>query len=126
MPTVKINGEKVVAAGVEDLRRHFESLRLTRFSEVWIAFEDGPHLCVLVNDDKAWLMHLRDAADSGYHSYDPEYAGDEDAVLEFRLGNGQVDEYLASWTMPTDEALRAAEHTFLHRERAPWINWHED
>lgn len=56
-------------------------------------------------------MYLRsDEGDPGYSTRNPDYAGPEDAKIEYRLENGQVDEYPAAWNIPTPEALRALAH----------------
>lgn len=59
-------------------------------------------------------------------SRNPAYEGPEDATVEFVLGNGQADEYLARWAVSRDDALRAVEYLFTQGQLAPWIQWHDD
>src|SRR5687768_2370545 len=96
-PKVTVNGETVAVDSVDELRRHFDRMCETQFSEVWIMFGRGPCLCALANGDNAWLMYQREAGESGLRSYNPAYAGSDDDLMEFRLGNGQRDEYPARW-----------------------------
>jgi hypothetical protein len=71
----------------------------------------GPSLVALLNESIGWLMYLRHAdGDSGFCSRNPTF-GDSDVspdrafvsrfegvlvpVIEYRLANGQVDQYPA-------------------------------
>jgi hypothetical protein len=47
-------------------------------------------------------------------------------MMELLLSDGQLDEYPARWTPPTETILRALEHYFEQHELAPWITWHDD
>lgn len=71
-------------------------------------------------------MFLREAGDAGFTSRDPAYTGTAEAMLEFRLSNGQIDEYPASWTVSIEEARLAAERFFLRGDRDPSLTWHDD
>lgn len=73
----------------------------------------------------AFLLYVRYAGDTGFTSRDPAYDGPEDAVLDFRLSNGQSDVYPTCWTIPLADALRALEYALMHRARAPWVTWHD-
>jgi hypothetical protein len=56
------------------------------------------------------------AGDPGFSSCNLDYTGPADRVIEYRLDNGQVDEYPAFWALPVGEVKKAIQH-FLH-ERA--------
>ena len=47
-------------------------------------------------------------------------------MLDFRLSNGQIDEYPAYWTVPIEDALSALKYAFVHRARAPWVSWNDE
>ena len=48
-------------------------------------------------------------------------------VIEYRLSNGQVDEYPASWALPEKEVMRALEYFVEHQgARAPFVLWNDD
>jgi hypothetical protein len=96
------------------------------FREIWENEPDGRALCALINGDLGWLMYLREEGDSGFSSRNPDYAGDEDATIEYRLSNGQVDEYPASWALPVAVVERALAHFRETGERAPFVTWHAD
>jgi hypothetical protein len=56
------------------------------------------------------------AGDPGFSSRNLDYTGPADRVIEYRLDNGQVDEYPAFWALPvgevkSDSALLAYERT---------------
>ncbi|MBC8102225.1 MAG: hypothetical protein H7Z41_06530 [Cytophagales bacterium] len=121
------NGVEQVLDTPEVLWDCFDRVRQVAHTELWLYQKNGAALCVLTNRDCAWLMFLRDReGDAGFSSRDPDYAGPNDALIEFFLANGQCDAYPAAWTLSLEEALRGAEYFVLHGERAPWITWHDD
>ena len=124
---LNVNGYSFDVRNLEDLRAALKGVGDTQFSEVWLLSSDGgPSLCALINREAAWLMYLRhDEGDPGYSTRNPDYTGPEDTKIEYRLENGQVDEYPAAWNITTQEALRALAHFFTTLERAPWLLWHE-
>jgi Immunity protein Imm1 len=96
------------------------------FVEVWLNNADGwPTLCALINANSAWLMYLRFEGDSGFSTRNPAYRSSSAAVIEYRLANGQRDEYPASWDVSTAEALRALEYFLIEEKMAPWLEWHQ-
>jgi len=96
------------------------------FKEVWCEGEDDNRMCALISGATGWLMYLPDDESSGFSSRNPEYAGPPDATQEYRLGNGQVDEYPFSWALPLSELQRALEYFVAESRPAPWICWHDD
>jgi len=124
---LNINGESYEVASLGGLRYHLPKISNTHFCEVWLYSNSGwPAICALVNANSAWLMFLRHEGDSGFSTRNPNYAGPQEAVIEYFLGNGQRDEYPAEWDITTTEALRGLEHFLENQEMAPWLNWHEE
>jgi len=124
---VTINDEVFETDGLEQLRTHLARLQDNQFAEVWLTPSAGwPTLTALVNGSAAWLMFLRYEGDAGFSTRNPNYVGPEEAITEYKLSNGQVDEYPASWNITTPEAVRAIEHFFVTLERPPWLTWHPD
>jgi immunity protein Imm1 of predicted polymorphic toxin system len=97
-----------------------------RFLELWVETEGGAALCASLNGDAGWLVYLRENGDPGSSSRNSEYTGPADGVIEYRLDNGQVDEYPASWALSAGEVKKAIQHFLLTGEPAPWIVWHND
>jgi hypothetical protein len=95
----------------------FLELKLTRGA--------GCSLTALTHHNRGWLMFLRYPGDVGFSSRDPD-AGDNENLLEFRLANGQHDEYPASWCLPLSEVWDAVVHFFEHGDKAPQVTWHDD
>jgi len=91
--------------------------------EVWAHAPNGSSLYALINGNVGWLMFLRTREDS---SRNPAYVGPPDATIAYKLSNGQVDSYPASWALPiatVDQALLF----FRNEGRAPpFISWHND
>ena len=98
----------------------------SRYREVWLESPDGQSLCALINSNLGWLMYLRESGDAGFSSRNPNYSGPADATIEYRLNNGQQDEYPASWALPVVEIERAL--NFFQKELKPptFIYWHND
>src|SRR5262249_1682272 len=97
-----------------------------RYREICEVAPDGQSLMALLNADLGWLMELRWPGDAGFSSRNPTYGGDPDAKVEYVLGNGQRDEYPASWALPSSEVFRALAHFREHRSAPPFITWHND
>ena len=103
-----------------------EELAGTGAAEVWVAHDAFPSACALVNGDLGWLMVLRYAGDAGFSSRNPRYGGPAEALLEYRLANGQVDKYPASWAYPRDILITALTHFVRHRTMPAGICWYND
>ena len=128
MLELTINGSAFEVRNLEDLKKVLSRAAEGQFSEVWLCKpQGGPSLCALINGESAWLMYLRHSeGDPGFSTRNPNYAGLREAMIEFRLSNGQVDHYPAAWNITTQEALRALNHFFATLDRAPWLEWHDD
>ncbi len=96
------------------------------FEEIWVNLDEGQALCALINGDRGWLMYLRTPEDPGFSSRNPDYEGPEDEMIEYRLANGQVDEYPAAWALPVDVVRRAVESFRQERRPPEFITWHND
>ncbi len=71
-------------------------------------------------------MYLRYNEDSGFSSRNANYKGPTESTIEYRLNNGQHDEYPASWAYPVD-VVEHALHFFQTQQMPPaFIYWHND
>jgi hypothetical protein len=96
------------------------------FAEVWVMRGRFPALCALLNGDRGWLTCLRHEGDAGFSTRNPAYAGPPDAILQFMLSTGQVDEHPAAWTYSRAEIL-AAVRLFAETGRCPaTLTWFND
>jgi hypothetical protein len=97
-----------------------------QYQEIWAETPDGQSMCALINSERGWLMYLRAYGDAGFSSRNPNYAGPENAVIDYFLSNGQRDEYPASWALSKADVLRALD--FFRREGRPppFVLWHND
>ena len=93
---MSLDGQEQSLDTLEQLRGYWQEVCQRPFAEIWLHSPTGQMLAVLVNGDRAWLMFLRAEGDSGFSSRNPAYPGPDQATLEFRLSNGQVDAYPAS------------------------------
>jgi Immunity protein Imm1 len=99
---------------------------LSRCREIWIEAPNGRILSALINGDIGWLMYLRGDGDAGFSSRNPDYAGPPEAMVEYRLDNGQVDPYPRAWAYPVDVVERALEQFRQTGEPPTFIAWHND
>lgn len=125
---LSVNGQKAAVSAAADLRPYWQAVRGRQFSEVWLNVgEHGSAFAMLVNGERAWLMYLREAGDTGFSSRTPHYSGPPDALMEFVLDNGQVDEYPMAWTLPVEQTIAACEYFVATQGgRSPKIMWHDD
>lgn len=79
----------------------------------------------LFSNDRAWIMFLREDGDVGFSTRNP-LVPDDSASLRFRLPNGQVDTYRASWTYSASEVFDALDHYLAHASFPDSIAWHND
>jgi Immunity protein Imm1 len=123
---LSINGHRTRVATVVELQRELESFAGEAFREVWIDVQDGPALCAVFNGSVGWLMYIREDGDAGFSSRNPDYQGTIDAVLEYRLSNGQRDVYPAGWALPETQIMKALEFFVEFRQQPSFIQWHDD
>ncbi len=83
-------------------------------------------MVALINGEFGWLMYLRYDGDAGFSSRNPSYQGPSDAMIEYFLSNGQLDEYPASWALPTGDVRRALREFQTDGKPPVWIAWHSD
>jgi hypothetical protein len=124
--SLMVNGEEHEVSDLDDLRCRLVRVRALNFAETWLSHTDERALAMLANGPHAWLIYLRENGDAGFSSRNRAYDGDPKSAIEYRLGNGQVDRYPAAWDVSREVALEALECLFVHGERAPWIDWHDD
>jgi hypothetical protein len=111
---------------LHDLQACLLEARNSQYAEIWVDHGDYPSLCALANGDRAWLMYLRYNGDAGFSSRNPRYDGPKNAVVDYYLGNGQRDEYPASWAYPIDEVFAALEWFAANGGSPPSITWVND
>jgi len=98
----------------------------SQFREIWEEAANGQSLCALINGDVGWMMYMRANGDPGFSSRNPAFSGPEDEMIEYRLNNGQIDKYPASWAYPV-EVVESALAFFRERNAPPlFIHWHND
>jgi len=116
MPVIHTAAE--LDAAFDEGRPHYLDLR--------VHAKDGAVMYALVSGEAGWLMYLRMNGDAGFSSRNADYGGSPDAVIQYRLDNGQVDEYPVSWAVPVEEVKKAMQHFLRTGAPAPWIAWHND
>jgi hypothetical protein len=121
-----INGYQTRLTTVVELNRELQSFANEAFREISINVKNGPALCALLNRGIGWLMYVTESADGGFSSRNPNYEGEVDAMLEYRLSNGQHDTYPASWALPENRVIEALEYFVKYQQRVPFIQWHDN
>ena len=110
---------------IEELHMQLHHLRQEQM-ELWVSTPGCQSLCALISGEVGWLMYLRQEGDAGFSTRNPSFTGLSDAVIEYRLDNGQVDSYPASWALPLPEIQAAIEHFIRKSEPPPWLVWNND
>ncbi len=121
--TVSFNGTDKEFQSIQALRVALDRFGEHSQFELWISIEDGPSICMLRNEEHAFLMYLRFPGDSGFVS------GGESTNKEpiaYTLSNGQVDQYPQSWSVPVEQCFEALVYFFANDGARPQgISWHE-
>ncbi len=99
---------------------------MPHYRQLWESTPDGQSLMALVNGDIGWLMYVRAPGDPGFSSRNPAYSGPPDALINYVLTNGQLDEYPAAWALPVTVIGRALAYFRDHHRPPPWVTWHND
>jgi hypothetical protein len=102
------------------------AIEKSKYDERWVETSDGQAMCALINANLGWLMYLRENGDAGFSSRNPNFTGPNDALLEYRLSNGQMDEYPMAWALPIEEIRRALEYFDREKRPPPFVTWHND
>lgn len=97
-----------------------------QYLELWVFSRDDRSLCALLKGDVGWLMYLRQSGDAGFHTTNPAYSGSRDDVITYKLENGQIDEYPASWAISVSQVERALEHFLDHGVPLRELTWVND
>ncbi len=122
-----VNNQRFEVTSREELREALAWFTQEQFREIWLhAPDDFPAISALANGTSGWLMYLREAGDAGFSSRNPAYDGKLSARLSYRLSNGQIDEYPASWAIPEVELFEALAYFVEHTARPPFVTWHDD
>jgi hypothetical protein len=117
-----INAYKTRIETARELRQALGDFAAEQYKEIWIAKDPAPSLCALLNGDRGWLMFMR-TAEEGVRSASLDFSGDPESVIQYRLSNGQIDEYPESWALPESAIRSALEYFIDHAEPAPFIVW---
>lgn len=123
LATVSFNGVEEAISTVEALQAAIDRFDEQERFELWVSGSEGPSLCMLRNGEHAFLMYLRFPGDSGFVSNGTAAA---EGAVEYRLSNGQLDEFPASWCIPVEQCYKALVHFFINEGQRPeWLVWHE-
>lgn len=120
-----INDVEEAVNSIESLSKRLASIQ-DIFTEIWLEESDGPSIACFKNDDRCFLMYLRESGDSGFTTRSQENIENGENKIEFILSNGQRDEYPVSWTIPYSDGRKAIEYFYLHKDMLPELTWHED
>jgi hypothetical protein len=120
---VSFNGTPVSARSIEEFGSALDIFDREQQFELWVSHNDGPSMCMLRSGDDAFLMYQRFEGDPGYVS---KRNSASPAVVKYRLSNGQVDDYPASWSLPIEQCYQAMAYFFVNDGLRPdWVQWVE-
>ena len=92
--------------------------------EIWLSGHGSTSFCILSNGELAFMMYLRYDGDSGFSSRSSSQPSD--AMVAFKLANGQMDEYPAGWLVPLELAWKVATEYFQTGSMSTSILWVEE
>ena len=124
MPSTAIfQGAEIPMESIESFGQRLDEFDTTAQFELWLRSTEGPRVCMLRNEEDAWLLYLRHEGDSGYTtSGDPQRTD----FVSYRLSNRQVDEYPGKWCIPVEDCYKALAYFYVNEGAKPdWISWQE-
>jgi hypothetical protein len=124
MLEISINESNYTIKLESELENKINLIAQKQFAEIWISGHGTSALCVLKNNHQAFLLYLRENRDSGFCSRNKE--GNETKLIEFKLSNGQYDEYPENWVVPYEKAKKALAQYFLKGKKPSNIIWKEN
>jgi len=119
-----VNNSVILVKSEMDLIGELEKLRNDQFCEIWISGFGDSSLTVLMNQDKAFVMYLRNEDDGGFNSLNSEIETDE--MMDFLLSNGQMDEYPLNFLVDKEFAEKALLEYYKSGEMWNGIKWLEN
>ena len=116
-----INQKEQKVVSIRDLSDFLDEIDQQGFVEAWLYFDTGSSICLLKNREKVFLMYLKDIEDEGTTSI-----GDEglSGLSDFRLSNGQIDQYPNAWCIDSEYALKGL--AYFHQNegiKSEYIQW---
>jgi hypothetical protein len=118
---LRLNDRELDVTTVEKLGAALDVVDAEEAFELWASVPTGPVMSMLRNGSSAWLMYLREPGDSGFRSSGNE---SRQGVAEYRLSNGQVDEYPLSWCIDVEQCYKAIAYFCVNGgEKPEWIDW---
>jgi hypothetical protein len=122
-PTVTFQGAERLVQSIEEFGRILDDFDQHEDFELWLNSKDGSALCMLRHAEAACLLYLRHEADSGCTSIGNSK---ERGAVQYRLSNGQLDEYPASWCVDVEDCYKALAYFFVNEGLRPdWIKWQD-
>jgi Immunity protein Imm1 len=122
----RINQTEFAVTSADAVRVAFEQSGHEPFRDICLTDPNGPILSALLNGPIGWLMYLHEPGDAGFSSRNPSFSGGARDVIEYRLSNGQADDYPASWALPGADILAALMYFVETGSQPPFIAWHDD
>ena len=123
---LSINRSKFEISSIKELETAWEQTADKQFREIWMEAQNGPKLCVLCSGNIGWLMYLPKDSEIGWSSWNSAYRGNINEMVQYRLVNGQVDEYSAEWALPENDLILAVGYFVEFGDRSPLIQWRRD
>ncbi len=119
--TLTINGKEYQARSGDELTPYLQQLKFTSYNEIWATQSDCSSLCLLTNSSRAFVLYLRYPGDSGLIATTNDQV--TNTMIEFKLSNGQLDEYPARWTVPVHDALKILTSFIQDNNLLSYVNW---
>jgi hypothetical protein len=122
-PVVRFQGVERQIQSIEEFGKALDEFDKKDSFELWLDVAGGPGMCMRRHFAAAWLLYLEHECDAGCTSIgNPEAAG----LVEYRLNNGQVDEYSIAWCLDVEECYKAMAYFYVNEGLRPnWIKWRE-
>ena len=96
------------------------------YLEIWLNKSEGKALSALINRDFAFLILMTPDCPEGWHSVSDVPGETSPQMLNFRLGNGQLDQFPKNWCVQRDSVKAVFEEYWQSERRPISIKWKYD
>jgi len=119
---IQLNSLEIEIRTDSELSQFLDRIDAIEKLEGLVKSKENRSLSILKSGDEIFLMYIEFPGDEGVvtgsHDVDSK-------LIEFRLANGQVDEYPQSWCIEKEAAYKAIAYFLVNSgERSPHIAWH--
>lgn len=109
---------------LKELHSVLSKIEKLKSLEIWFKKEGTSSICVLKEETAAFIVYIDDEKDKTFSSRNLK--GEKNKFIDFKLNNGQIDEYPENWVVSFEKAKLVIIDYFEGNDILNTISWNED